>query len=72
MGCYLDYCFCYLCSFVFLKLPLVVGDDYAVVVDGVGGASGGYPWVVVRPVPAPPAPRSKHFAPFRGRVLSEW
>ena len=70
MDCYLDYCFCYLCSFVFLKLPLVV-VDYAVVVDnGVDGASD--PWVVVPLVPAPPAPHSKHFAPFRGRVLSEW
>jgi len=43
MGCYLDYCFCYLCSFVF-QLPLVDVDYAVVVVDdgGVDGASG-YP-----------------------------
>ena len=60
-------------------IAVVDGDDVVVAgvgclcvaVAGVGAlmAVVRVPLVVVRYVPAPHAPHSKHFAPFRGRVL---
>ena len=59
-------------------IAVVDGDDVVVVagvgclcVAGVGAlmAVVRVPLAVVRYVPAPHAPHSKHFAPFRGRVL---